>query len=130
MAAKLTWNGEKCKRAWRLEAAQRLHNAAVYFVKEAEKLFSNAYPPASRAGQYPRRRTGTGAQGVVFTPKSVQGIYRKLQVKFGWRRESWYMGRLEKKLQRLGLQAAANRLRRQLANVVAGRGPHARSNLS
>lgn len=130
MASKLVWNGAKCKRAWRLEAAQRLHNAAVFFVKESEKLFSNAYPPASRPGQYPRRRTGTGAKGVVFTPQSVQGIYRKLEVKFGWRRESHYMAILENRRQRLGLQAALNRLRRQLANVVAGRGPHARSNLS
>jgi hypothetical protein len=125
--ATLRWRGDKAKRAWRLAAAQRLHNAAVYFVKEAEKLLSNPYPPASRRGQYPRKRSGVGSKGVVFRPATVPGIYRTLRWTAGWSREAWYMHRLEKKLGRLGLRAAARRLRRQLANVLAGRGPHSRS---
>lgn len=124
--ATLKWNGAKCKRAWRLEAAQRVHNAAVFFVKEAEKLLGNPHPPASKPGQYPRKRSGILSRGITFTPSTVMAIYRTLRVKMGYTRKAWYGTILEKKRKRLGLQAMQRRLRKQLANVVAGRGPYSR----
>lgn len=72
-------------------------------VNEHKLRISRQYPPASRPGQYPARRTGNLRRSTVARPLSVGMIQTTRQVEVGFLDKAFYGVILEAKMGRLGL---------------------------
>lgn len=109
----------------KLEAAQRLQRAAVFFVQQHQTKLSvsnpSPYKTPSKPGEYPRKRTGAGIGGVVFSPVDPRGIIEGgFKVRIGQMQNSWYMLHLENNMDRLGFQETLGRLRGHLNTILQG----------
>jgi hypothetical protein len=58
------WNKEKFIRKMKIEAGRGLRKAATWIDREFTQSLSRPYPPKSRRGEYPRKRSGTLAGSV------------------------------------------------------------------
>ncbi len=72
-------------------------------VNEHKKRISRQYPPASRPGQYPARRTGNLRRSTVVRPISRATVQRTKAVSVGFLDRAFYGVILEVKMGRLGL---------------------------
>ena len=120
MTAKLKWKGARAKKNYRTLAAERLLNAMKKLQKLAKQEFGTHYPPASKPGQFPRRRTGNLVRSIVIAPNTVGEIVRRqLSVGLGYGPRAPYGKILEDYRKRLGL---AEIVRRHRALLVAALG--------
>lgn len=122
MAAILKWNGAKAKEAYRAEAAERLLGAATFLQQKLRAELNVAYPPASKPGEFPRRRTGNLREQILVVPDTAKGVLRAgLRAKLGYGKKARYGGTLENRLRRLGLRAILNKYRGALPAKVKTR---------
>ena len=84
-------------------SAKGLLRAAVYVQTHLMQRLNKPYPPASKPGQYPAKRTGHGQAGVLYEPESIDEVARRQAVKIGYVENVFYMGILEAFKERLGL---------------------------
>lgn len=123
MAATLKWHGEKAKRAYKTEAAERLLAALKELQKLAKEAFGKAYPPASKPGQYPRKRTGNLVRNLIIVPNTAAEIVRRqLHAGLGYGRRAPYGKILEDHRARLGLKEIVKRNKKVLAAALSGKG--------
>lgn len=88
----------------RREMANRLAAAAIFYIGQHQARLNRAFPPASRPGQYPAKRTGFGQKSVRMVPFQISEIERTLVIQVGYDALAPYMPRLEVLYARLGLQ--------------------------
>lgn len=72
-------------------------------VNEHRLRISRQYPPASKPGEYPARRTGNLRRSTVARPLSVATVAATGQVKIGFLERAWYGVILEYDAGRTGL---------------------------
>ena len=101
------------------EAAKRLLRAAVFFQQHHQQQLQTSFPPASKPGEYPHKRTGFGIANVVYGPTDVAGIIAAgFKVRVGEVRNAFYMVLLERKRGRLGFEKSAETLRPIIAAIL------------
>lgn len=113
MASRIDFNDDVTNDASR-RGAELLARVAVLIQTAHKQALSKSFPPASRAGEYPRGRTWGGRDGTVFRPERLSDLAREQTVKIGYLQNSWYMASLEVYHKRLGLQETVNRLKSSL----------------
>lgn len=97
--------------------AAQLHTAAQLVKSRDQVALARAFPPASRRGEYAKRRSGRLMQSSDFGPKSMEEIARVQRVYFFRRaRHDKYLVAKG----RLSVQDTVERLRGQLATMFAG----------
>lgn len=112
MTAKLKWHGERAKKGIRTLAAERLLRALKKLQKLAQQEFGTHYPPASKPGQFPRRRTGNLVRSIQIVPDTVGEIVRRqLTCGLGYGPRAPYGKILEEFRKRLGLAAVVRKHR-------------------
>ena len=72
-------------------------------VNEHRKRLDIPYPPASKPGEYPRKRTGNLKRSTVVRPLSVAEVSSSGQVKIGFLERAYYGVILEYEMGRTGL---------------------------
>lgn len=83
--------------------AEKLYRLAKEVVERHQKKISTLYPPASKPGEYPRRRTGNLMRSTQVYPRTVRGVEFAGQVRMGYLQRAWYGVRLEFDMGRLSL---------------------------
>jgi hypothetical protein len=113
----------------RLELAGRMLEAANTLKGRLQIEVDTPYPRASRPGEYPRRRTGTGQREIFVIPDTPEGIVAHaaaeaapLDVFVGFSNHAWYMPYLERERGRLGLFSLFAEMQPLLRAIIAGRG--------
>ena len=92
--------------------AERLLAALKVLQKLAKEAFGEHYPPASRPGQFPRRRTGNLQRNILIIPDTVSEIVRRqLTGGLGYGPRAPYGPILEDHRKRLGLKALVKKHR-------------------
>lgn len=95
-----------------------LLRAAVYVQSHLMQRLNKPYPPASKPGDYPAKRTGHGQAGVVYEPEDAQTVARRQGVKIGYVENVFYMGLLEAFKARLGLKQTVEDLAKQIDTLA------------
>lgn len=90
-------------------------------VNEHKEQLGVPYPPSSRPGEFPRRRTGNLRKSTVVRPIRVDEIRRTGQVKVGFLERAFYGEILEYSMDRMGLSASIDKVIR--TRVKGGRLP-------
>lgn len=80
MGATLDWQGDQAADAIALAAAQGLVDAARFLAEQHRQALGQAAPPASRPGEYPRRRTGRLQRSVTVSPATAAEAKRTKRV--------------------------------------------------
>ena len=60
--------------AIKIDVARKMYDCMLLAQQQLMDDLNTPYPPASRPGQYPRRRTGRLRLGVIIWPKTVRGV--------------------------------------------------------
>jgi hypothetical protein len=81
-----------------------LIRAAVAAQSELTTALGRSYPPASRPGEFPARRTGNLQSAVMYEPANVEAAGRQRRVRVGYAARAWYGAILELKRGRKGLR--------------------------
>lgn len=68
----MEWHGERAKQDIRGMLGAQLVVAAQLLRSRHQVALAKAYPPASRPGEFPRRRTGRLMAGVDFEPRTAE----------------------------------------------------------
>jgi hypothetical protein len=103
----------------RLLAADRLLLAAKVLRSQLRDRINTPYPPASKPGEYPHRRSGTGYRELFIIPETPEGIVQNgMDVWIGWSNLAWYMPFLELKRDRKGIFSLLEELRPRLAEII------------
>jgi hypothetical protein len=71
--ATLTWHGEQILSGIETISWERLLRAAQFLHQQLQETVGIPYPPASRPGEPPRRRTGKGQRSIVLVPDKATG---------------------------------------------------------
>src|SRR5262245_2968979 len=96
-------------------AALCLLKAAAILVSEYQINVTKSFPPASRRGEFPRFRTGTGRSAAAYRPDSVGGVIRNdFKVDAGLLKPGLHMAWLELAFGRLGFNETFRRSRSRL----------------
>ena len=74
----------KLEHLLRKQAGRMLFELATKAMRMLQMKLSTPYPPASRRGQWPRRRTGTLRRSVFMYPNSISGIQAQGSVRVGY----------------------------------------------
>lgn len=82
-----------------------------------KQALATPYPPSSKPGQYPRRRTGNLKRSTVVRPISVSEIQRTGKVSVGFLDRAYYGEILEYEMGRTGLGATIEKI---IGSRVAG----------
>jgi hypothetical protein len=85
--------------------AREMLKLARAVVNEHKKRISRQYPPASRKGEYPARRSGNLRRSTVVRPLplSVATVRVRGTIKVGFLDRAWYGVHLEANMGRLGM---------------------------
>ena len=67
MRVSVQWQGDRATRGLSATLHRRMQRGAALVQADARRLVSTPYPPASRPGQPPRRRTGRLMNSIVAT---------------------------------------------------------------
>lgn len=86
MGVRLVWHGAKIRRALTERGLERLRNAAEELRDYIRGKVSTRYPPASRPGQYPHRRTGDFHRSIRYR---VLKELRRMRVYSNDRKAKW-----------------------------------------
>lgn len=74
------------------ETAKKMRRIALAAKEILQERLNTKYPPASRAGQYPRKRTGIGRSSVVIDPNNEAAIRaNKMRVTLKYNKTGFYM---------------------------------------
>lgn len=92
--------------------AGQLLKFARLVVNDYRESISRQYPPASKKGQFPARRTGNLRRSTVVRPRSVAEVAATGQVKVGFLQRAWYGVVLEYEMDRVGLNASVEKILR------------------
>lgn len=120
----LKWNGDAAFESIRRGAAQGLLRAATFFETQHSIRVASPNPPpyrdSSRAGEYPKLRTGAGRSGLSHEPVTLAEAAASLQVRVGFRKGRHHLLILElsKRFNRLGLERTMKDLQPQLASLA------------
>lgn len=116
----VTWNGDARFHETQKQIAQKLQYAAVQFFNQHTQRLGVPYPPASKRGEYPHKRTGFGQANVRYAPADAQAIIAAgLKVRIGIAENAWYMLHLEKAKGRLGFNRTLQDLRPVIAAILS-----------
>jgi hypothetical protein len=114
----LRWNGKAAVAKVRRVAAEYVFDAALLAQQELMDALDVPYPPASRPGEFPRRRTGNLRMSVEVFPKSVRQVMRTGSVTIRYGAKGFYGNILVEKLGRKGpADVVARALARKLSVV-------------
>lgn len=111
-------NTRSCQEQAELLAGQLLIAAAITLQSAYKQKVSQSYPPASKPGQYPRWRTGTGREATGYEPEAPDEAGRAGAVRIGWSKSGDHMGILEYFRGRKGLRDVGRELRGQLQAIL------------
>ena len=105
------------------EEAERLAGslliaAAITMQTAYKRHVSASFPPASRKGEYPHWRTGTGREATGYDPEAPDEAGRAGAVRVGWGKSGDHMGILEYFRGRKGLRDVGRELRGQLQAIL------------
>ena len=78
----MTWNNPDPELERR--AGQLLIVAAITIESELQTKLSRSYPPASKRGEYPARRTGNLMNSPMHLPEPVAEVGKAGQLRMGW----------------------------------------------
>lgn len=70
--------------------AEQLMRLAKRIAEKHQENLGTLYPPASKPGQYPRKRTGNLQRSTVVRPRTVREIERTGQVQIGYLQRAYY----------------------------------------
>lgn len=80
------------------ETAKKMRRIALAAKEILQERLNTKYPPASRTGQYPRKRSGIGRSTVVIDPNNEGAIRaNKNRVTLKYNKTGFYMDLLVKK---------------------------------
>jgi hypothetical protein len=114
-------NSTRFNAANRETVAENLLAAAVFFQAQHMQRLNKSFPPASKQGQYPAKRTGNLQANILYSPESVPEITRNLYVTVGYGKTASYGSILEFKKKRLGLMQTLKDLQPQLSALVGAK---------
>lgn len=105
----------------KLAAAERMLKAANTLKERLQIEVDTPYPRASRPGEYPRKRTGTGQREVFVIPETPEGVIANgMDVFIGHSNFAWYMPFLEREKGRLGIFSLFKEMQPLLQAIMAG----------
>lgn len=122
----LDWYGAERMAELKNASARGLLAAAVTLQSEekARVNVSNQQGTApSKAGEYPRKRTGFGQAGIVYEPQTVAGVAQGMRVRVGYLKGSFYLGYLGVKRGRKWLIDTVRSIAGKLAAIATGTKP-------
>jgi hypothetical protein len=114
-------NSAQFNAANRQAIAENLLSAAVFFQAQHMQRLNKSFPPASKVGQYPAKRTGHLQASIVYEPESVPEVARNLYVTVGYGKTASYGSILEFQKKRLGLMQTLKDLQPQLSALVGAK---------
>jgi hypothetical protein len=114
-------NSARLNAANRETVAENLLAAAVFFQAQHMQRLNKSFPPASKVGQYPAKRTGHLQANILYSPESVPEIARNLYVTVGYGKTAEYGSTLEFQKKRLGLRQTLKDLQPQLSALVGAK---------
>lgn len=119
---KRDWRGDKAVREVQEKAAKLVLAAAAELASEHQADLGKQYPPASRPGEFPARRTGNLQSAVSWEPQTVAGVIAKrFEVRVGYRRKADYIRWLAKRDRKWLIDTAKRILDRLLRRGVSVR---------
>lgn len=102
-------------------AATNLMQAAIFFQAQMMQRLNKTGPPASKPGQYPRKRTGHLQASILYEPESIPEVARNLYVRVGYGKTASYGSVLEFTKKRLGLIQTLKDLQPQLSALASAK---------
>jgi hypothetical protein len=117
----MPWYGEERKAAIRRTLGARLLAALQAVQARHRQNVGRQYPPASRPGQYPARRSGTLQAAVDFEPGTVDELATTLNGTVYYRPSAPYSKRLAAS-GRLSIKDTVRAMRGELRAIVEGGG--------
>lgn len=123
MSATLDWQGDQAVEALTLAAAQGLVDAAQYLAEKHRAAVGQSAPPASRPGQYPRRRTGRLQRSVKVSPASASEARRTKRVAITY--DQGVAPHAQLLADRKGIEDTVERHRGELLAIIARGGSQA-----
>ncbi len=112
-------NTQAAKDEAELLAGQLLVAAAIAMQSHFKRSVSKSYPPASKPGEYPRWRTGTGREATGYEPEDPKDAGKAQAIRVGWSKAGDHMGILELFRGRRGLRSTAEELAGQIGELMA-----------
>ena len=113
-----TDNTPTCQEEAERLAGSLLIAAAITMQTAYKRHVSASFPPASKPGEYPRWRTGTGREATGYDPEAPDEAGRARAVRVGWGKSGDHMGILEYFRGRKGLRDVGQELRGQLQAIL------------
>lgn len=91
---------------------------AIEVQSEETNSLGRSYPPASKPGEFPARRTGNLQSSILYEPDSLLAVAKKKLVRIGYAAKAWYGGDLEVLRARKGLVFVMEKLKGKLEALV------------